>query len=137
MHQLIVKQSSYRLLLLAVIAALMAGCAAADIDKSTDFTRYKTFGWGTANVKAENPVYESDLIDANIRRTVKDEFAKRGITYNAKNPDFLVSYQTYTEKKRERSGGYYGYPYYNPYRFYPFGFWGWGAMPMWGTPPRT
>jgi hypothetical protein len=136
MNQLIVKRGTHGLLLLAVMAMLMAGCAAADIDKTADFKQYKTFGWGESDLQAQNPAYKSSLIDANIKRTVKEEFAKRGITYDPKHPDFLVSYQTYTEQKQKQTGGGYygyGYPYYGFYRFSPFGFWG---MPMmWGGPP--
>src|SRR5690606_29783163 len=69
------------------------------------------------------------LIHKNIRSTVESEFAKRGIGKDNKNPDFIVSYHTYTEEKTRPSGR----PNYGP-AFYPFGFrpfiWGWG----WGVP---
>lgn len=66
---------------------------------------------------------------------MKEEFAKRGIRYDAKHPDFLVGYKTYTEKRRESYSnapyGPYAYgPYFMPYRlgymYMPFGY---GMMP--------
>lgn len=108
----------------------LAGCAVTDFDQAANFNHYRTFAWGQSEVKIENPVYNSGLINKNIRATVEQEFARRGITENKKDPDFLVSYRTYTEKKQS-SGTmpYYGYPYY-PFRFAPFG-WGWG-FPYYG-----
>jgi hypothetical protein len=125
---------------MAVMLLMIAGsCAVTDFDRSANFGSYRTFAWGKSEVKVENPVYSSDLIKKNIRTTVEKEFSKRGIRMDKKDPDFLVSYQTYTEKKQERNGGgYYGYGYpYFPMR-YGFG-WGWGwGFPYggWGYPPR-
>jgi hypothetical protein len=113
------------------------GCAVTDIDRSADFHRYKTFAWGKANVDVKNPAYKSDLINRRIKTTVEKEFAKRGIALNQADPDFTVSYHTYTEKKeQQRSGGsYYGYPYFP--RFYPFGGWGFPYAYGWGGPAQT
>ncbi len=103
----------------------LTGCAVTDVDRTVDFATYKTFAWGEADINVKNPVYESGLINKNIRRTVETEFAKRGIVQDERNPDFIVSYHTYTENKQQYSRGpYYPYPYY-PFRFYPFFYWGW------------
>jgi hypothetical protein len=114
----------------------LAGCAVTDIDRSADFSDYQTYAWGKSEVKVTNPLYESDLINKKIRSTVESEFAKRGIIKNENNPDFLVSYHTYTEKKEQVSGGY-GYPYYgygfSPFRFYPFAY-GFGYPYYWMRP---
>jgi hypothetical protein len=122
---------------LFVMASLLfgiAGCAVTDVDRKVDFNSYRTFSWGPSDVKAENPVYNSDLINKNIKATVENEFAKRGIVLDRTNPDFLVSYHTYTEKKERISGGYpYGaYPFYYPWRFY-----GWGMPYGMYNPPVT
>jgi hypothetical protein len=123
-------------------AALMmlSGCAVTDFDRGVNFSAYKTFGWGSGDVKVDNPVYESGLIHKNIRTTIEEEFAKRGIVQDRTDPDFIVSYHTYTEKEQRASGrSYYRYPFFYPYGFYPFAYgWGWG----WGVPygysePRT
>ena len=114
----------------------LSGCAVTDMHPSADFNRYRTFAWGESEIKVSNPVYDSDLINKRIRHTVEDEFAKRGIRKNSNNPDFLVRYHTYTEEKKESTGGYpYHYRYY-PYGFYPFAY-GWGYPFYWMSPQQT
>jgi hypothetical protein len=122
-------------LLLGAVMFGIASCAVTDIDRTADFNRLQSFGWGKAEIKAENPVYESDLIHKNIKTTIEQEFAKKGILYNQKNPDFLVSYHTYTEKKEQTSGrSYYGYPFFYPFRFSPFMYdWAWGVPYRYGS----
>jgi hypothetical protein len=121
-------------LLFAVILFGLSGCAVTDFDKSADFTRYKTFAWGESDINVKNPVYNSDLIRDRIRSTVEAEFAKRGIMKARNNPDFTVTYHTYTEKKRTATGAHpYLYRYY-PYGFYPFAF-GY-AYPYWMMGPN-
>lgn len=115
-----------------LLMSVMAGCAVTDFDRTADFSRYKTFEWGETKLDAENPLYKSDLINDNIRRTVKTEFAKRGITHSTDKPDFIVSYHTYTEKKEQATPGA-----FYPGAFYPFGFypvWGFRYMYGWGFP---
>jgi hypothetical protein len=121
----------------------LGGCATVDMDRSADFSKYKTFAWLPAEIKVGvNPKYNSDLINRNIKYAVETEFAKRGIAKTTKSDaDFLIGYHTYTEKKERTTGGNYGaYPFY-PY----YGGWGWGwrsfgMMPYyggWGSQPRT
>lgn len=118
--------------LAVAIMMIVTSCAVTDIDRSVDFSSYKSFSWGTSEIVAKNPVYNSDLISRNIKSTIENEFAKRGIVQDKKNPDFLVSFKTFTEEKLTTTGGnaFYGaYPF--PLRFYPMGFgWGW---PMYGS----
>lgn len=114
----------------------LSGCAVTDFDRSADFTQYKTYDWGKSEIDVSNPVYESDLINKRVRHTVEDEFAKRGIMKNERNPDFIVLYHTYTEEKQRTYGSY---PYANrflPFGFYPFAF-AWGYPYMLMSPPRT
>jgi hypothetical protein len=119
----------------ALLLLLAASCAVTDLDRSADFYRYKTYAWGKSEVKVNDPVYSSDLINKNVRSTVENELSSRGIHKNTKNPDFLISYHTYTKEKEQTTGGmYYGYPY--PFRFYRYGF-GWGFPYAWSNPPRT
>jgi hypothetical protein len=133
---------SYKNIIVVCCALLfgMAGCAVTDIDRTADFSKYKTFAWGKSEVKVENPSHKSDLINKNIQSTVEQEFAKRGIVLDKKDPDFVVSYHTYTENKEETSGNYlYGYPFAfgSFYRFAPFGFYNPYMPYMHGTYPRT
>jgi hypothetical protein len=127
-----------RLYTMAVMLLMIAGsCAVTDVDRSADFKSYRTYSWGKSEADVKKPAYNSDLISKNIRTTVEEEFAKRGIIRDKRNPDFLVSYKTYTEERREpNNGAYYGYGYpFYPMRFYPYGF-GWGYPYAWGVPPR-
>ncbi len=121
--------SKYGIAVLLLVAA--GGCAVTDVDRRADFYSYRTFDWGKSIEDVDDPVYKSELIDKNIRSTVEKEFAKRGITRNEQNPDFFVSYHTYTEDKQEVwNRGYYRYgpfPYgpFFPWRFYGL-YYGWG-----------
>jgi hypothetical protein len=121
-------------LLLAMILVGLSGCAVTDFDRSANFSKYKTFGWGKSDVKVSNPLYESDLINKRIKAAVEEEFAKRGIVKAEADPDVIVRYHTYTEEKERTSGGYpYSYRFF-PYAFYPFGF-GWWGLPL--VSPQT
>jgi hypothetical protein len=114
----------------------LTGCAVTDIDRAVDFNRFRSFTWGTSEALADDPVYKSDLINRNIEETVKEEFAKRGIQFDPENPDFLVSYKTYTEEKKSYDRGPY-YPFM-PWRFgyFPFAY-GYGMFPYpWYYPAR-
>jgi hypothetical protein len=113
-------------LLAVALAAILTSCAVTDVDRSANLGALRSFSWGKSDVKVENPVYKGDLIDKNIKSTIEQEFAKRGIVKKNSNPDFLVSYHTYTEKKEQTSGSYYGHPFYGPYGFSPFMYrWAW------------
>ena len=108
----------------------LGGCASVntEVDRSANFNRYKTFAWIPADIKVgDNPRYNSDLINRNIRYAVETEFAKRGIAKadQEKPADLLVGYHTYTEKKEQTA-----YRNVNPYNPY-FGGWGWRG---WGFP---
>jgi len=124
----VMKSKKYKYVWSLVLALLATGCAVTDIDRSANFQSYKTFAWGEASIEVKNPLYRGELIDKEIKSTIRSEFAKRGISLTNKTPDFLVNYQTYTEDKQRTLGSNFGYPFY-----YPFGFYGfrWG-MPYYG-----
>lgn len=118
-----------------MLLMILSSCAVTDIDRSADFYSYRTYAWGEAVAHVDDPVYKGELIAKNIKNTIEKEFAKRGIRMNNENPDFIVSYQTYTEEKRQvRNRGPYGYGPYFPMRFYPFYYYGfgWGFPYAWG-----
>jgi hypothetical protein len=115
-----------------------SGCAVTDFDRTANFQAYKSFAWGSADVKVENPVYSSSLIDKNIKRTIESEFAKRGVVYREHNSDVVVSYKTFTAEKQQSYGSPYGYgrfPMFG-YRFFPYGF-GWTYPMYWGDYDRV
>jgi len=131
------KRLTHMFMLAIALAAVLTGCAVTDVDRDVDFGRYHSFAWGNSEIKVDNPEYRGGLIDKRIKTTVQQEFAKRGIYLDSKNPDLLVSYHTYTQKRQQSYGSAYGYgpymygPYFMPYGFGPFGFYGYGMMP-WG-----
>jgi hypothetical protein len=94
-------------LIMSILFLAFVGCASTDVDRSADFTQYRTFNWGDA----------------------RSEFARRGIVHRKRNPDFVVSFQTVTAEKEQQTGG--AWPYYyglrSPFAFYRFGF----GYPMW------
>jgi len=105
---------------------------ATDFDKSVDFTQFKTYAWSTPDIQVgNNPTYKSGLITKNIETSLTDELARRGLTMNAENPDLLVGFHTYTEKKVDSYGSvapspmYYPFGYRAGWRYYPYGFANW------------
>ena len=117
---------------LAIVGMLLLGsCAVTDLSREVDFSQYKTFGWGKAEISVSSPAYKSGLISSKIRKSVKAEFEKHGIMYDKSNPDLLVSYETFTKEKEQLSAGASGYPFF--YRgFYPMWGWGYPYMPYAG-----
>jgi Domain of unknown function (DUF4136) len=85
-----------------------------DFDKTVDFGKYKTYAWLKNDIRVgNNPIYNSQLINRNIRENVEMELAKRDMVLasDTLTPDLLVSFHTYTEKKHT-SSGYSGGPAY-------------------------
>ncbi len=116
----------------------LSGCASlvkTEVDNQASFSKYKTFRWLAPDIKVgKNPRYNSDLIDRNIRQAVEQGFAQRGILRDNAEPDLLVQYHTYTERKEQSYSNYNYGPYY-PYMGWGrmgWGRWGWG-MPYYGS----
>ncbi len=130
------KLMKVNLWLVGLLIVGLTSCAVTDLDRTANFDAYKSFFWGKSDVKVENPLYESDLIHKNIKNTIEQEFAKRGITKKKHNPDLLVSYHTYTEQKEHTTGRpYFGSPFYYSYRFMPYMYgWGWPFPYGYGIP---
>ena len=122
----------------AVVGILMlGGCAVIDMNHSANLAQYKSFGWGKSDKSLLGPIYKSELIEANVKSTIKAEFEKKGLAFISKKPDVLVSYQVITERKERSYGGsYYYYPYYS-YWYFPYGRYmmGWPMVPYGGMTP--
>lgn len=78
--------------------SLMLLCACApnivvDYDKGTDFSRYRTYGWGKG-VPAKNP--ETDLL---IVKAVDEQLARKGLTKTDGDPDLVVTYHAATHEE--------------------------------------
>jgi hypothetical protein len=121
------KSSNILITLMLVIVAGLSSCSSVstNMDKSVNVNNYKTYAWREPDIKAENPVYKSDLIDKAIRENAERELSQRGLRYNEQNPDLYIVYHTYVENV-QRTYGYpyygYGYPYYGYGGFGGFGY---------------
>lgn len=90
-----------------------------------NLNQYKTYSWMEGIQKAENPLYNSEIIDANIKQAMNRELNARGFVADTQNPDVLIRYQTYTKEVVTSPGGYNMFPYA-----------GWGSgYGMWGRTP--
>ena len=107
----------------------MVGCTPmvhTSMEKGAGIREYKTYSWLEPEIKTgDNPKFKSELVHRNIEGTVEKELERRGFIKDTVNPDLLVQYHTYTEKKTNTSfyGGY--NPYFSPF-YGPIGF-GWGG----------
>lgn len=91
-----------------------------DIDKSVDFTKFKTYGYSDDALKL--PIQE--LNRNRVFAAVERELGSRGLT-KSDNPDLLIDLHVRTEEKTEATattsgtgmyGGYYG-GYYGRYGY--------------------
>jgi hypothetical protein len=134
-----IKMKTINICIALAVMIFLGGCAVTDIESTKDFSAYRTFGFGEPDVEVKDPAYNSGLIDARIKNAVREEFGKRGISYEADSPDLIVTYRTYTEEKTSTNN--YPYPYSYPYMMSPysmyawrFGYWGYPGMFGWGYP---
>lgn len=92
-------KSNFTALLLLVMLAgnIVIGQVKSEYDKSTDFTKYKTFtfkGWQKDSDK------QLDDTDKNlIEQAFKTELNNRGLTSNADNPDLSITLFVVIEEK--------------------------------------
>ena len=95
-----------------------------DADPRTDLNKYRTFKFIDGEDNAgPNPLYHSTLLDNSIHAEIAMQLEKRGIAESMTNPDMLIAYHTYTEKKRSSINNYYPMMYGGwGWRFYPFGY---------------
>jgi len=109
---------------LAIATMLLLGsCAVTDRSHDVDFNQYRTFGFSTAQINVDHPAYKSGLISSKIRKNIKQEFENHGLVYAKRNPDLLVSYETFTKEKEQMSAGYGAFPMMYPgmyYRSFPY-----------------
>jgi hypothetical protein len=111
-------------LLILLLAVGIVSCSSVkvsyDIDKSADFTKYKTYGYSEDALKL--PVQE--LNRNRVFNAIDRELAARGLS-KSDNPDVLIDLHVRTEQKTEATatttgtgmyGGYYG-GYYGRYGY--------------------
>jgi len=94
-------------------ALVLAQKTSFDYDKTTDFSKYKTYALKDGT-KVGQP-----LIDNRITAAIESELAAKGMTKNAASPDIVVVYHVAFDKQQDITayssggGGYgvYGYRY--------------------------
>jgi hypothetical protein len=91
----------YILAIILGAGMILGGCAATinySYDHKADFSKLKSYSWGTGPVARQDPLIEKDV------RYYADQFLKdKGFTLTSEKPDFLISLN-------------YDPDYYNPYR---------------------
>ncbi|TLX72584.1 DUF4136 domain-containing protein [Labilibacter sediminis] len=119
------------LVFIFLVGILFTGCSSlqvtADKDSSADFKQYKTFSFMGWNDKTNEGVDEAEK--RLIEKAFKQEFEKRGLTYQQKNADISVSLFVLINQETSRTAytdyygmGGFGYGYYR----HPGWGWGWG-----------
>jgi hypothetical protein len=118
---------------------LLASCASTahiEKDETTDFSKYKTFGWIEARNDNGKSNKSNDLAERRIKDAVTKELERTaGWKETSRNPDVLLSYDVLIERTvDQRSEAVYSRPFtrtfYNPYRrrfinvYYPSQFMG-------------
>ena len=99
----------FRALLILLVAAA-AACTTlkttSDYDPSTDFSRYRTWGWH------EGSSIKDSIWSKRIQAALESELSKRGLTRDEANPDLRVAVHVRLSKETQvtTTGGYgYGY----------------------------
>lgn len=100
---------------------ILAGCSSAahiEKDDTVNFSKYKTFAWLYGDKGKLDD--QTDLIESKIRKSVNEEFEKRGWKEARNMPDVILDYEVLVERaSRKDSEPVYSQPYsrlvYNPY----------------------
>ena len=125
--------SNGKLLTLAALAVVAAGCASTqapknriDYDRSADFSVYRTYGF-PKETGTDRGGY-STLVTSYFKSSISAAMEARGYKYSEEKPDLLVNFFMNTRERTETASqprmaagyGYYGYRYglYNPWPAY-------------------
>jgi hypothetical protein len=114
--------------ILFIISSCSSVTVSSDVDKTVDFTKFKTFsyyGWADGSDKLLSPFDKERL-----EQSFANEFKKRGMTYVKEGGDITVALFIATQQEQQTTatttgmgmgyGGYGGYWGYGPR-------WGWGG----------
>src|SRR3954451_5453459 len=86
-------------LILMSVASVRAQDVAVDFDRSTDFSKFKTYSW-TKGVPAKNP-----LIDQQIISSIEEQLSAKGVRRVEEGGDLSVLYFAAVDKDLEVSTG--------------------------------
>jgi uncharacterized protein DUF4136 len=87
---------------------LLCACASnivVDYDKNTDFSRYRTYGWGQG-MPARNP-----NLDRQIMGAIDEQMGRKGFTKTEGDPDLVVTYHAATHEEIDYNEASYGSGY--------------------------
>jgi hypothetical protein len=87
---------------------LVCACApniAVDYDKSTDFSRYRTYEWGKGT-PARTPG-----LDLQIVKAIDEQLVRKGFTKTDNDPDLVVTYHAATHEEIDYDEASYGSGY--------------------------
>ena len=109
------------LLLLTSFSSCLPPITASNMyDRSTNFARYRTFGWyepTAAGTNANSTQFEP-LLDRRVRDAVAAELVKKGIMPDAEDPDVLIAYDvSIPQASDQATAGAGGYSYWFGYRY--------------------
>jgi Domain of unknown function (DUF4136) len=70
----------------------LAQKAETQFDRSTDFSRYKTYAWREYNLLTQQNPQNEKLIEHSLVEAVNAQLKTKGLTETQNNPDFYLSY---------------------------------------------
>ncbi|WP_459614756.1 DUF4136 domain-containing protein [Bordetella sp. 2513F-2] len=118
-----------RLLLVAIAAAALGGCASGpilhtDYDHQADFGRYRTFGF-MSPLGTDHAGYGT-LISDRLKTAARGQMEMRGYVYAEQDPDLLVNFGARLERRTEVAPA----PPFPPFYGYRLGYYGgWPGYP--------
>ena len=106
----------YKLILTLYIILLFQSCAvfktSFEIDKSVNFSNYKTFAWLVKQPVTYENNFLYDTLDNHIKSIVSKELFNRGLQVDTANPDLILDFNLKIDQKiAERQVPQYGHPH--------------------------
>lgn len=118
-----------KLALLPLLALILFSTACssvkvtADYDKSANFTQYKTYAFFKDGI---DKVQLNDLDKKRILTAIDNELTAKGFVKTDNNPQLLINIFTKAQEQVNITNN-------TSYPYGPWGYYGWGYAPYWGT----
>jgi hypothetical protein len=81
------------MLLFLAVSGARAQRVETDFDRSTDFSRYKTYAWREYNLSTQQHPENEKLIEQSLVEAVDAQLKAKGLKESRNNPDFHLSYR--------------------------------------------
>lgn len=92
-------QNFFLLLLLFGGVSCVPSNIYSNYDQNVVFENYKTFAWSPYHQNHTNQLIDNSIVAQNLRDNVTKELEMRGLKPDMENPDLLIDYDIYVEKK--------------------------------------